>query len=535
MVRFGSAVSAWRVAPPLAVGMFAVGIELHYGRLGYMPIDHSVVFDGGWRTLSGQVPFRDYTTPNAITPSLIQAVFFALLGVTWFAYVLHAAVVNALFALLVYVLLRLCGGGRAVAVLYGGLSAVVFYPPIGVPFHDQTSFFFTTLAITIAVAARRAPTWRLESVLWAAVPFALVAAAFSKQTPAVMGAPVVLALAVIGSRSIGRGLIALAVGSVASLGLVVLTALAVGVDWELVRTYFIDLPLETGRSRGQRADSSARSFVGLAVVLIALVAGPPMLLERMRGRRPRIPSGVALPLTLSATFLVMCAGFMAVTLNEPGQGMPLLFASFGLFHIAVLRALPARRLLDRVSLAAMVSSAVALVSLAVAASFNTNVNERRSNNNLIYDEALVEDGLPSRLSFMRFQVPPGVYPGLHAVDIRRVVSYLRSSPGNFLLFGDNTVINGVTGKPSVFPALYITSELTIPKRGTLELDSFQRRMLRRIASEDVRRVVVERRTWESVSLDDLPQLRALIDHCGRSTQTMGFFMVVELANRRGCP
>jgi hypothetical protein len=97
------------------------------------------------------------------------------------------------------------------------------------------------------------------------------------------------------------------------------------------------------------------------------------------------------------------------------------------------------------------------------------------------------------------------------------------------------VINGVTGKPSIFPALYLSSGLTIPERGTPEHKAFERRMLERIASEDVRRVVVERRTWESVRLVDLPGLRALIDRCRATSQTMGFFTVVELANRRGCP
>ena len=41
-------------------------VNAYYGPRGFMPLDHSVVFDGGWRILDGQVPFRDYTTPNAL-------------------------------------------------------------------------------------------------------------------------------------------------------------------------------------------------------------------------------------------------------------------------------------------------------------------------------------------------------------------------------------------------------------------------------------------------------------------------------------
>ena len=187
MLLDGCAESA---AALVALGLFAAAIELYYGRRGFMPIDQSVVFDGGWRTLSGQVPFRDYTTPNAIIPSLIQGLFFWVLGVSWTVYLVHAAVFNALFAMLVYILLRLCGGDRLTSFFYGALSAVVFYPPVGAPFHDQHAFFFALLAITLAVGARdQTRSLEVQRVLWAAVPFALTAAALSKQTPALLAFP----------------------------------------------------------------------------------------------------------------------------------------------------------------------------------------------------------------------------------------------------------------------------------------------------------------------------------------------------------
>ena len=80
--------------------IFGLSISLFYGRIAFMPLDHSLVFDGGWRILSGQIPFRDFTTPNAITPMLFQALFFKIFGVNWFAYCLHAAIFNGLFCIL---------------------------------------------------------------------------------------------------------------------------------------------------------------------------------------------------------------------------------------------------------------------------------------------------------------------------------------------------------------------------------------------------------------------------------------------------
>src|SRR5438093_1441689 len=83
-------------------------------------------------------------------PSVMQLPFFAVFGVTWFALCLHASVVNGLFVVAVYALLRLCGASRFEAAAFGALSAFFFYPPTGTPFMDQHSFFFMTLMFLAA-------------------------------------------------------------------------------------------------------------------------------------------------------------------------------------------------------------------------------------------------------------------------------------------------------------------------------------------------------------------------------------------------
>ena len=87
--------------------IFALGAAncLYLGRLGFMPLDQSIVFDAGWRILNGQVPYRDFVTPTAVVPGGTQALFFAAFGVNWSAYVLHAALLNGAFAVLVLLIL----------------------------------------------------------------------------------------------------------------------------------------------------------------------------------------------------------------------------------------------------------------------------------------------------------------------------------------------------------------------------------------------------------------------------------------------
>src|SRR5947199_267463 len=94
-----------------------------------------------WTRLTPDGPGR------VLTPGLLQALFFRLFGVNWFAYCVHAALTNALFCLLVYRFLRLLGGGRGPALVYAALSGVVMYPPFGVPYYDQHAFVFTFLGI----------------------------------------------------------------------------------------------------------------------------------------------------------------------------------------------------------------------------------------------------------------------------------------------------------------------------------------------------------------------------------------------------
>jgi hypothetical protein len=527
-------VSARRAVAVCGVGLFAAFLELHYGRLGYMPLDQSVVFDGGWRTLTGQVPFRDYTTPNAITPSLLQGLFFWLLGVSWTAYLVHAAVFNALFAVLVYLLLRLCGAGWPTASIYAALSAVVFYPPFGVPFHDQHAFFFVLLAIVLAVAARspgRSVGW--QRVLWACVPFALVAAALAKQTPAALGVPVVLVLALAPWSGARVALSSLAIGTAASMVLLVTTSILAGVEWRLAWVYLFDLPLSTGRARTDIESTASVPEVMAVLVVAGMVLLVSLLAQRLRGERPRLLRSVVEPLGLAVALLLLCVSFISLTFNEPVEGIPYLFASIGLLQVAVCAALPDWRVAGRVSLALPASVAIAILAVAIAWTFNADVNATRSANNIEYDHARVQAGAPAALSSMEFQVPRR-YAGLRAAGLTAVAAALASAPGNFVLIGDTTILNALAGKPSVFPSLFLTTGLTVPPGGSPELERFEARLLERIRAMDVRRVVLERRTWETVTLANFPRFEAFVKRCRGEVREIGFFELIELDTRPGC-
>jgi hypothetical protein len=178
--------------------VFAIAICLHYGRLGILPLDNAIVFDGGWR-LSGQRPFVDFTTPVAITPIVMQAALFRVLGVSWFTYRLHAALLNALFALLALAVMRAVGAGFFSAWVIGVGSTVAFYPPVGVPYMDQHSFFFSLCCVLTAVLVATGSRFAGVATFW--TPTLAALALFSKQIPALFIAlPAAFLVAVVSWR-----------------------------------------------------------------------------------------------------------------------------------------------------------------------------------------------------------------------------------------------------------------------------------------------------------------------------------------------
>src|SRR5262245_38360775 len=78
--------------------IFGAAFNQYYGNYGYMPNDLSMIYNGAWRVLNGQVPYRDFWLPHDTLPIIFQAAMFKALGMSWTTYVLHASLLNGLFA-----------------------------------------------------------------------------------------------------------------------------------------------------------------------------------------------------------------------------------------------------------------------------------------------------------------------------------------------------------------------------------------------------------------------------------------------------
>ena len=77
---------------PIVLALFSLSINQYYGYVGILPIDSFLIFNSGYDLLNGFYPFKDYWTIKEPFIDLLQALFFKILGVSWFSYVLHASI-----------------------------------------------------------------------------------------------------------------------------------------------------------------------------------------------------------------------------------------------------------------------------------------------------------------------------------------------------------------------------------------------------------------------------------------------------------
>ncbi len=139
----------------VAVILAAYGLSMWGGSLGCFVFDQSIIFDGAWRILCGQIPFKDFISPVGPVPFYMQAAFFKVFGITHFAYRIHAAIINAVVSGLVMLYLSwILPGRRWLWVMAGLLTAIWYYAPLGTPWYSQTSVFFGVLGLGFVLSTR---------------------------------------------------------------------------------------------------------------------------------------------------------------------------------------------------------------------------------------------------------------------------------------------------------------------------------------------------------------------------------------------
>jgi len=544
---------------------------LYYGRIAYMPQDSPTIFDGGWRILSGQIPFRDFTLSNAIVPIFVQALFFKLFGVNWFVYCLHAALFNGLFCVLVFFFFQMLGGGLLLSSFYALLSGVIFYVPFGVPVQDQHAFFFTFMLIFVTCLSSHVSNRFLKQVLIFSIPIITIIAFLSKQIPTVFGAVLVLAILLYTERKnlfvLTRSLL---VGTLVAIVILFILYYTLGIEFELVRVYFFHIPAETGMERITRILSGKwigvlrhmghlwQLFLPFGIVTIFFL-GSLTLTGRNFVTSDKNPFWKAVAqknktnfflLFLAESLLIISYLFMIMTNNQIHNGVPLTFISLGLTHLFLLNVFshpphtnPKSRLLSQRSVLFLISFVLCITSLWVAWNFDRKVNATRIVHDLRYtekDAEMPQEKMPEPLSFLVWKTP-GAYKG-EPKHFLRIIDFFRHNEGNFYLLGDSSVLYALTGRNSTNPVLWFHPGQTLPRKTSPLFPGFQDRLMRTLQKYDVRYIVLEStwgvrnnpsnfspgNTWSCVDLSYFPSLYELAMKRGRERERFGPFVIIEL-------
>jgi len=455
-------------------GVFAVSLLasvpaiLHLGRLGFHFEDLSIPFDGGYRILLGERPFADFSAPVGPVLFLQQALFFRLFGVGLDAYLVHAAVLNAVAASAVWLLLRRFD--RTAAVAGAAVTACWFYLVPAAPYIDTTAFFWTLLAV-VAVAGAAGERDGAGAGWWAAGAGVCAGTAFLvKQNVgglAVAGVALLVFLDALRDGSGGwrvegrtpvRRLLPVVAGAALPLLFLALYAAVTGSWGSFVHDFFA-VPLGSGRLRylapwaarmavkavrPELVNSGFAEMAGPAVRELLVYAGVAALGAgwlRARERERRL-------LLATAAFLLLLQQWSFNTSNNnevlywPFAGLLL-----GLLAVLARRSALPRRLAD----AGVVAAAVAVALLGLHFGAERTAHDLRVGG-LSYE---VEH---PRLAGLRMPEPAG--PRLDAL-----LAFLeREVPAGepIAVFGETTVIHGAVGRPPGQPLLWFRAGVSYP-------------------------------------------------------------------------
>jgi hypothetical protein len=497
------------------------------GHRGLFLCDQSVLFDGAWRLMQGQVIYRDFFTTFGPVAFVIQWLFFRIWGVDFSSMVLSAAILNSLAAVCVMRIIRRLLPDpqfRLAAVAGGLLTAVWFQAPFGTLWFDQTSFFFNLIALTLLVETAYS-SGRVSVCLRVIAGSSLALSILSKQNagavllPVPFGAAVILCLP--DWRKMVRALVEVSAGM-----LIVFTLF---VAWLLLFSSpigFWHTPVLMSRNLAarriprmlslteiflmERTWPFGRKAVGLVFIFVTSRVA-------FRSRLATINAVVICWIILGYVFFVNI--FAGMTLNETENSLSYLGLLYGLAFGLCFPTLWRTKFADRRAITLVVSAALLLIGTyyllgtpiftgwTVSASrivqqfnvhtqFTERVNVPGASRLVWGDPTLVGSDRSLKTKLTR-------------QDFENVNAWLAKANTNFFVFPDSTLLYGLHRKVSPQPWLLILQGHSFPLSDLPEVDAT---VLRSLRKNKVDVIILEKNSFlgNHELLQAMPQLRAWI-------------------------
>lgn len=543
-----------RIIFPIVLFLFGWAYTMIYGRVGLSALDSSIVFDGAWRWLNDQKFMVDLYTPNGFVPIVLQAICFKLFGVNWFSYVLHAAIFNGLFTLLVYHMLNHFGGTKWLNAFYSLCSAVVFYPPFGMPYMDQHAIFFSLLAVTSLLSATRTTGYK-QTLVWLTIPSILMLAVLSKQTPSLYMLPVsVILFPVLVPKSQWQAaILKLAIGLIIS-ALIPFTLF----DWAQIDhkeawNYFWQQPSQIGASRLQEALDLDKSIFEqfwlhpyqllsrfnfwdelILYILPALLILYWLIRFLLKKNWEPILNWRAFQSWWLSFWLVGVMGaYLILTNNQRVNGLAYTFLCVGLAHGAILHVIEPIKVqyLNQLKSLKWVVQAISILLvihfLSGAIDFHNEVVTNRTVHDFEPKKGPEINFSNDELGYLQWSE---AWHG-NSRNPSELITFLRQKNQPFFLFGDFTFLYGMVAQPSVAPNLWWHEGLTYPIALDPNRATFELRLAKAVQQLHPAYVIFENsahETYLNTELSDFKELDQWIQNHKMNAFKIGAYELWEL-------
>ena len=147
---------------PILIVFFSFFVNWNYSKYGVFPIDTFLHYDSAYRILNGEYPIRDFWIVSGIFVDFLQALFFKLFNINWYAYIIHSSIFNVIISFFTFHILIKKKLKKEYAFFYSISFALLAYPVSGTPFVDLHATFFSVLAIYFTFLAIEKPTINLN-------------------------------------------------------------------------------------------------------------------------------------------------------------------------------------------------------------------------------------------------------------------------------------------------------------------------------------------------------------------------------------
>ena len=539
----------WRSIINIALlAIFAFSLNWFAGHRGLFLFDSSIVFDGGWRILQGQAPYRDFAMSHAPGAYFYLSAILWIFGVNFTSLVIAACILNTLAALIAMRLGELMKAGTGM--LAGFITAIWFQPITGFLQVEQSAFFFNLLGLWLLIEARGELCKRSFLLrLWAG--FALSYAVICKQNAGGIFVPVALGVMLLLPYAQWKGrayaLLSVALGAATCTGLFVLWLYQFS-DPALFWHHAVEIPRAFGPARvfsggyqklfreliaGDAFPISGR-WLGRSSLLAGFAGMVHELILHRRASMVAAASGLLVGVTLFQGTFVMSA------LNQSANGLPYLGLQLaalacvchcitasliqGLRSAKLNVPFEARRFellhLGWLSVLAVMAFITALQGFAY--DWNRMVNE--FGNGTRFEARIDADGLRNVTWGEPTFADSALQVQIKQEDFEQLFRYLKQRDENFFVFPVSTMLYGLLQRPSIQPWLFFIENHSYAAEDVPRLDEAT---LKSLINHDVHIYIRERASWVGIDgdLGKLPRTSHWIESQFHREETFGIYEV----------